>query len=55
MSRADIDATVRTAVAAGLLPAGAAAPVQDQRPWPVLLLTALGAWLAALPCWVCSA
>lgn len=45
----DIERTVRAAVAAGVLPAGAVAPGQDERPWPVVLLTALGAWLAALP------
>ena len=45
----DIECTVRAAVAAGVLPAGAVAPAQDERPWPVVLLTALGAWLAALP------
>lgn len=49
MSRGVIESTVHAAVAAGLLPAGATAPVQDERPWPVVLLTALGAWLAALP------
>lgn len=37
------------AVAQGLLPAGAAVPQEDSRPWPVLMLTALGAWLAAVP------
>lgn len=37
-------------VAAGLLPSGARMPAQEkQRPWPVVLLTALGAWLAAVP------
>jgi uncharacterized membrane-anchored protein len=45
----DIERIVNAAVAAGVLPAGATAPVQDARPWPVVLLTALGAWLAALP------
>lgn len=49
MSRADIERTVQEAVGEGLLPAGATVPVQDERPWPVVLLTALGAWLAALP------
>lgn len=33
----------------GLLPADAQAPKDGSRPWPVVLLTALGAWLAALP------
>ncbi|MGK5024723.1 GDYXXLXY domain-containing protein [Janthinobacterium sp. RB2R34] len=40
---------VRDAVQAGVLPANVALPVQDVRPWPVVLMTALGAWLAALP------
>lgn len=43
------DEVLRGAIAAGVLPAGATAPQQDSRPWPVVLLTALGAWLAALP------
>jgi len=33
----------------GVLPEGAQWPQAEQRPWPVVLLTALGAWLAALP------
>jgi uncharacterized membrane-anchored protein len=45
----DLERLVNAAVGAGVLPAGATAPAQDQRPWPVVLLTALGAWLAALP------
>jgi uncharacterized membrane-anchored protein len=44
-----IDAWLRAAVAEGLLPADARVAAQDARPWPVVLLTALGAWLAALP------
>lgn len=32
-----------------LLPADATVPAQDARPWPVLLLVAVGAWLAAIP------
>lgn len=32
-----------------LLPADAVIEPQDTRPWPVVLLTALGAWLAAIP------
>jgi uncharacterized membrane-anchored protein len=42
---------LRAAVAEGLLPADAALlpPAEAPRPWPVLLLTALGAWIAALP------
>lgn len=38
------------AVAQGLLPPDAGTPPPDDgRPWPVVLLTALGAWLAAVP------
>lgn len=35
--------------AQGLLSADARLPEADSRPWPVVLLTALGAWLAAVP------
>ena len=49
MSLDRLDAAVRAGVAAGLLPPGTARPTEDSRPWPVLLLIALGAWLAALP------
>ena len=44
-----LDALMRSAIAAGVVPADAAAPAHDERPWPVVLLTAFGAWLAALP------
>jgi len=47
---------VARATAAGVLPASASPPDPDEgdegdegRPWPVVLLTALGAWLAAVP------
>lgn len=40
---------VRAGVAQGLLPREASAMPDDGRPWPVVLLTALGAWLAAIP------
>jgi uncharacterized membrane-anchored protein len=40
---------IAAAVARGNLPPAAALPAQDVRPWPVVLLTALGAWLAAIP------
>lgn len=42
-------AWVAAAVDAGVLPAGAAAAGEATRPWPVVLLTGLGAWLAAIP------
>ncbi|HJV96142.1 MAG TPA: GDYXXLXY domain-containing protein [Albitalea sp.] len=44
-----LDQAIRSAITAGLLPAGATRPAQDTRPWPVVLLTGLGAWLAAIP------
>ncbi len=43
------EALVRAAQQAALLPANAQAPQTAERPWPVVLLTALGAWLSALP------
>ncbi len=44
-----LDQALANAKAAGILPADAVRPGQDARPWPVVLLTALGAWLAAVP------
>ncbi len=44
-----LGATLVRAIDAGVLPAEATRPDADTRPWPVLLLTALGAWLAAIP------
>ena len=44
-----LDALMRSRFAAGVVPAEGAAPAHDERPWPVVLLTAFGAWLAALP------
>lgn len=49
MNAARLEALRRAAIAEGLLPAHATLPAQDSRPWPVVLLMALGAWLAALP------
>jgi uncharacterized membrane-anchored protein len=37
------------AIAEGVLPPDAALPAHEPRPWPVVLLTGLGAWLAAVP------
>lgn len=48
-SQARLDQVLAAGIAEGLLPATARPPHQDVRPWPVVLLTALGAWLAALP------
>lgn len=49
MSRARLEATLQAAIAEGLLPAGSTAPATDHRPWPVVLMMGLGAWLSALP------
>jgi uncharacterized membrane-anchored protein len=49
MTAPDLDAALQRAVHSGLLPTGTTAPALDSRPWPVVLLTALGAWLSALP------
>ncbi len=46
---APLERIVQQALAAGILPAGAKARARDNRPWPLVLLSALGAWLAALP------
>lgn len=43
------DRLLARAIAAGLLPPEACLPPRERRPWPVVLLTALGAWLATLP------
>ncbi|MFC7422218.1 GDYXXLXY domain-containing protein [Iodobacter arcticus] len=40
---------LKQAIAAGLLPSDARVETPESRPWPVVLLTALGAWLAAIP------
>jgi uncharacterized membrane-anchored protein len=44
-----LDEVIVQATASGVLPASAARPQGELRPWPVVLLTALGAWLAAVP------
>ena len=49
MSADRLDQTIADAISAGVLPDDARRPQQDARPWPVVLLTALGAWLAAIP------
>jgi uncharacterized membrane-anchored protein len=49
MSAHAVDYVLRAAIASGILPPTATRPAQDTRPWPVVLLTGLGAWLAALP------
>jgi len=49
MTPTALDMLMTRAIAAGVLPANTSAPTAEQRPWPVVLLTALGAWLAAVP------
>jgi uncharacterized membrane-anchored protein len=49
VKRDRIEQALKDAIEAGVLPAGAGADVPEERPWPVVLLTALGAWLAAIP------
>lgn len=49
MSRARLQQLIDAAAAAGLIPAGEQGAADGGRPWPVVLLTGLGAWLAAIP------
>lgn len=49
MTQPRLERIIAAAVAEGLLPPGSTAPVANDRPWPVILLTALGSWLAAIP------
>lgn len=44
-----LDRTLQNAIAAGLLPADVRRPDGEGRPWPVVLLIAVGAWFAAIP------
>ncbi len=44
-----IEQVIQAAHQQGLLPADAVAPALEARPWPVILLTAIGAWFAAIP------
>ncbi len=46
---ASLEAVLHQAKVEGLLPADAVLPEVSVRPWPVVLLTGLGAWLAAGP------
>jgi uncharacterized membrane-anchored protein len=50
MSEERLAGALRAAIEEGLLPPEAErSEVEPGRPWPVVLLTALGAWLAAIP------
>jgi uncharacterized membrane-anchored protein len=44
-----IEQVMQAAQHQGVLPADAVAPMQESRPWPVVILTAIGAWFAAMP------
>lgn len=48
MSQRNLDQLIRSAIQQGLLPEGANDRTDD-RPWPVVLLTGLGVWLAVIP------
>lgn len=49
MSTERLDQLIDTAISKGIFPQGTRRPTSEQRPWPVILLTALGAWLVAIP------
>ena len=49
MSKQVLTEILLLAKSENILPAEAFAPAQDERPWPVVILTAVGAWLAAVP------
>ncbi|MFO1218811.1 MAG: GDYXXLXY domain-containing protein [Burkholderiaceae bacterium] len=50
MNQTSLNDVLHAAIEQRVLPPGASAPaVQSERPWPVVLLTSLGAWLAAIP------
>lgn len=48
-TQARLQAAIDAGIQAGLLPAGTQPEYDAERPWPVVLLTALGAWFAAVP------
>lgn len=48
MNKTRLRSLIQAASAQGILPADAV-PLAASRPWPIVLLTALGAWLAAVP------
>jgi uncharacterized membrane-anchored protein len=49
MKPARIDRVLEAAIAEGVLPVSAVQSEEEPRPWPVVLLIGLGAWLAAIP------
>ena len=54
MRESRLDLIVQQAVAQGILPPGATASAPLMRPWPVIVLTALGGWLCSLPLLGCA-
>ena len=44
-----VASVMQAAIAEGVLPLTAVRPERESRPWPVALLTGLGAWLATIP------
>ena len=52
MSAEALNRALQGGIATGILPANAGLPVQENRPWPVVLLTAFGAWLAVIPLFI---
>jgi uncharacterized membrane-anchored protein len=49
MSQDRLDHILHAAIDAGILPAGAVRPATENRPWPLVLMIGLGAWLSAVP------
>lgn len=49
--QAALQSVMDAAIKAGVLPAGTTVPesAAPERPWPIILLTTLGAWLAVIP------
>lgn len=49
--QAALQSVMDAAIRAGVLPAGTTVPesAAPERPWPIILLTTLGAWLAVIP------
>jgi uncharacterized membrane-anchored protein len=52
MSAQKLLGIIERAIEQGVLPRGAVAPDAQTRPWPLVLMTGLGAWLAAVPLFV---
>jgi uncharacterized membrane-anchored protein len=55
MSRDKVDQLIESAISEGILPPGATRPDIDSKPWPLVLMIGLGAWLAAVPLFIVMA